>query len=92
LCIGCVEVRLWRELLPADFSDFPINQMSERHSDRLRSRLAGKTFAMTIAETQAKYFAERNERWARYIRLLESRKPVSRRPEIAEQVAFDFLR
>jgi len=45
LCIGCIESRLGRTLVPDDFGNEPINQMPDQHSDRLRSRLAGKIFA-----------------------------------------------
>jgi hypothetical protein len=40
LCIGCLEVRLGRRLLPTDFpSDVPINQMHRASSPRLRDRM-----------------------------------------------------
>lgn len=40
LCIGCLEVRLGRKLVPADFIDVPankphLNSMSDRLKDRL---------------------------------------------------------
>lgn len=40
LCIGCLEVRLDRRLLPADFTAVPLNDPRDgRHSDRLLNRL-----------------------------------------------------
>jgi hypothetical protein len=40
LCIGCLERRLGRVLVPADFKDVPINQRSRSNSKRLNARLA----------------------------------------------------
>ena len=41
LCVGCLETRLGRRLLPADFSDAPINSHPNiRQSERLQSRLS----------------------------------------------------
>lgn len=42
LCIGCLERRLGRELLPEDFTGAPVNWLLlESASDRLRSRISG---------------------------------------------------
>jgi hypothetical protein len=41
LCIGCLENRIGRRLMQADFTDVPINQPSRSNSKRLASRLAG---------------------------------------------------
>lgn len=49
LCVGCLEERLGRRLVPADFSDAPINDLSIRNNERawswrtprLINRLAG---------------------------------------------------
>jgi hypothetical protein len=38
LCIGCLEARLGRELVPADFTDVPINEAHPWDSPRLRAR------------------------------------------------------
>jgi hypothetical protein len=40
LCIGCLEDRLGRQLVPGDFMDAPINGRPP-HSERLRARLRG---------------------------------------------------
>lgn len=42
LCIGCLERRLGRELTPADFSDYPINEPSPWDTERLAARKAGR--------------------------------------------------
>lgn len=39
LCVGCLEVRLGRQLVPADFPDLPINAGGFAHSDRLMNRI-----------------------------------------------------
>ena len=39
LCVGCLEMRLGRELASSDFPDYPINQGFFEQSDRLKSRL-----------------------------------------------------
>lgn len=40
LCIGCLEGRIGRELVPSDFPDFPINCVSFNHkSQRLLQRM-----------------------------------------------------
>lgn len=39
LCIGCVEARLGRPLVPADFSGCPLNKETHNKSDRLLNRL-----------------------------------------------------
>ncbi len=40
LCIGCLENRIGRQLVPADFSDVPLNILSGfERSERLRNRL-----------------------------------------------------
>lgn len=47
LCIGCVERRLGRRLMPSDFNDAPINKLFDDDgirwpaSERLRSRREG---------------------------------------------------
>jgi hypothetical protein len=41
LCVGCLEQRLGRELLPADFTAAPINDPSPGDTPRLASRKAG---------------------------------------------------
>jgi hypothetical protein len=40
LCIGCLEKRIGRTLCRTDFTDAPINDPHEQHSDRMRDRLA----------------------------------------------------
>lgn len=40
LCIGCLEIRLGRELAAADFTDCPLNKQTYRQTRRLRNRLA----------------------------------------------------
>lgn len=44
LCIGCLETRLGRRLVPADFLDAPINQgfftLSERIHDRMNTPIS----------------------------------------------------
>jgi hypothetical protein len=50
LCVGCLEARLGRRLVPADFSDAKINDLNIRDTDyawsyrtpRLINRLGGK--------------------------------------------------
>jgi hypothetical protein len=43
LCIGCLELRLGRQLTGADFTDCPLNKMQAKGDDpdgaRLRARL-----------------------------------------------------
>jgi len=39
LCIGCLELRLGRRLVPSDFTDAPVNEIHEAKSPRLRDRL-----------------------------------------------------
>lgn len=40
LCVGCVENRLERKLVPIDFTDFPVNKNCFGDmSDRLKNRL-----------------------------------------------------
>ncbi len=40
LCIGCLEKRLGRTLMPCDFTDWPVNNPNKRNaSARLRARL-----------------------------------------------------
>jgi hypothetical protein len=39
LCIGCLELRLGRCLVAADFTAAPVNWPSPWHTERLRSRL-----------------------------------------------------
>jgi hypothetical protein len=41
LCIGCLESRLERALVPADFPGLPINDPSPWDTDRLASRKSG---------------------------------------------------
>jgi hypothetical protein len=40
LCVGCLERRIGRRLVPADFTDCPLNR-ARGSSERLRSRLGG---------------------------------------------------
>ena len=47
LCIGCLERRLGRTLVPADFTHAPANRDDSCHSERLRDRLKGKAFLET---------------------------------------------
>jgi hypothetical protein len=42
LCIGCLETRLGRRLVPADFKPFPANKPSPWLSTRLNDRLGGQ--------------------------------------------------
>lgn len=46
LCIGCLEIRLGRQLEPADFKPLPINQPAYFMSSRLIGRLARGSFSM----------------------------------------------
>jgi len=39
LCIACLETRLGRDLKRTDFTDAPINQVTDRRSAHLRDRL-----------------------------------------------------
>lgn len=40
LCIGCLEDRIGRRLVPNDFTDLPVNRLDFNYkSDRLRDRL-----------------------------------------------------
>lgn len=39
LCVACLEARLGRQLVPADFPELPINRGSFDYSDRLRERM-----------------------------------------------------
>lgn len=39
LCIGCLENRLGRQLVPSDFTDAPINHGYFEQSERLKSRI-----------------------------------------------------
>lgn len=44
LCIGCLEARVGRELIPSDFTDYPVNDPESlmfQRSARLLSRLTG---------------------------------------------------
>ena len=46
LCIGCLERRLGRRLVPADFKAVPVNDPDlMMHSDRLASRIRGTAAA-----------------------------------------------
>ncbi len=38
LCVGCMESRLGRRLVAADFTDAPCNRMTLGETERLRSR------------------------------------------------------
>jgi hypothetical protein len=40
LCIGCLENRIGRRLIPDDFTDAPVNQPHRSNSKRLAARLA----------------------------------------------------
>ena len=46
LCVGCVEVRLGRELVCDDFAQVPLNTKIFNVSERLASRLDG--FTLTV--------------------------------------------
>ena len=48
LCVGCLENRIGRELVAADFTDARINSDAHRRSARLRNRLS-----LTVAPTTA---------------------------------------
>jgi hypothetical protein len=39
LCIGCLELRIGRQLTAADFPDYPVNQVHPRNTERLNQRL-----------------------------------------------------
>lgn len=39
LCVGCLEERLGRHLVPSDFWDVPLNRLAHVQSPRLRQRL-----------------------------------------------------
>jgi len=39
LCIGCLEVRLGRRLIAADFTDTPVNTVRDGNTGRLNDRL-----------------------------------------------------
>ncbi len=40
LCIGCLEKRIGRALVPSDFTDAPVNDpLEHEHSERLMNRL-----------------------------------------------------
>lgn len=39
LCIGCLEVRIGRQLFAGDFTDAPLNEVRTANSDRLNDRL-----------------------------------------------------
>ena len=61
LCIGCVEKRLGRKLIPEDFSYCPLNEeeYSQPRSDRLLNRMGFKRkFIKTGIEAEIKYFHE----------------------------------
>jgi hypothetical protein len=52
LCIGCLEKRLGRTLVPSDFIKAPVNDPAEfSHSDRLLNRL-GQGGGMTMGDTE----------------------------------------
>jgi hypothetical protein len=40
LCIGCLELRLGRRLVPSDFSNVPVNKIHGGKSPQLRDRMA----------------------------------------------------
>ena len=42
LCIGCIEKRINRKLLPDDFTDCPLNWMPERWVDKQSERLLNR--------------------------------------------------
>jgi hypothetical protein len=42
LCIGCLEQRLGRRLMPEDFTDAIVNRSGRGNSKRLNSRLLGQ--------------------------------------------------
>jgi len=39
LCIGCLEIRLGRQLFAGDFTDTPVNKPRREYTDRLNDRL-----------------------------------------------------
>jgi hypothetical protein len=41
LCIGCLELRIGRQLTAADFTDCPVNVPDRRNTPRLNDRLLG---------------------------------------------------
>lgn len=43
LCIGCLEIRIGRQLCASDFTDARVNNDSKHQSERLRSRLTTTT-------------------------------------------------
>ena len=42
LCIGCLERRLGRKLVPVDFTPLPVNEPSLLDTPRLAARKAGR--------------------------------------------------
>jgi hypothetical protein len=42
LCIGCLELRLGRRLMPSDFTNVPTNEIHGGKSPRLRDRMAAR--------------------------------------------------
>jgi len=42
LCIGCLEKRIGRRLLPEDFTDVPVNKLPDPRSARLDDRIRGR--------------------------------------------------
>jgi hypothetical protein len=52
LCVACLEQRIGRELVRADFTDAPINDPKQKHmSERLRSRLVADDEGSTPTKT-----------------------------------------
>jgi hypothetical protein len=48
LCVGCLESRLGRTLVPGDFTKVPVNEPSPWDTPRLASRKAGLAAALPI--------------------------------------------
>lgn len=53
LCIGCLENRLGRKLVPEDFSPVPLNFPDFPKSERLADRLGRRFHDLTLEEIEA---------------------------------------
>ncbi|MER9590933.1 hypothetical protein NKI94_19270 [Mesorhizobium australicum] len=76
LCIPCLEKRLGRDLIPADFADVPVNRPSRSDTPLLAARKAGREAVHPSVPSSTK-------RW----RLWNDRKPTG---EIILAVAVDY--